>query len=645
MASHASISATSSSRSVRGRPQSLPSPYAEAGRAGRPPRRSRGDLPKELPVRRETGEAWWLDLPERELRPRTSTRSFWPEEGYTKGDLLAYYFNVADLLLPHLERRPLTMKRMPDGMDGDSFYEKTAPSHTPDWVHRVHRAVRGREGGPDRLPHGRRPRRRCCSSRTSARSRCTRCTPAAATRSTRTTCFFDLDPFPPYTYEDVLTVARHIKVVLDQLGLAGVPEDERRDRTADLRADRGGTMDLRRGAGVRRRVRPHDRPRRPRPRHDGLADRRPHRQDLHRPQHEPAGREHRGRLFAPARAARAGLDTAHVGRGHGRRLRAPGLPDRQRLGPVRRGRRPVGAGAGGTVRTTSRPRWRRSASSPRRTRAGRCRGPPRAPSRRKTSDEIAIASKDPALFEYVRRREFGAEGTTRAGAGRRRRHRQLVRDPQAPRDAAALRRPARARRRAAVVGRPQGPADAPRATSAWRCTPRSTRSSTGSSRARSPRATTAPARCASSTTGGTSRSSGPTRRSRSGCTGGGTRGSSSTSSRRGRTGSRSSRARQTAPLIASPPRSRPMLAEGGHEAFDDDGWWFEPKLDGIRCLAELSTGETVLRSRTGRVRHRDVPRAAHDPRARRRGERRDRRRDRRGGRRWEELLRGRCSSG
>jgi bifunctional non-homologous end joining protein LigD len=57
---------------------------------------------------------------------------------------------------------------------------------------------------------------------------------------------------------------------------------------------------------------------------------------------------------------------------------------------------------------------------------------------------------------------------------------------------------------------------------------------------------------------------------------------------------------QTRPLIAAPPRFSPMLAEGGHEAFDDDGWWFEPKLDGIRCLAELSTGETVLRTRTGR---------------------------------------------
>jgi bifunctional non-homologous end joining protein LigD len=57
---------------------------------------------------------------------------------------------------------------------------------------------------------------------------------------------------------------------------------------------------------------------------------------------------------------------------------------------------------------------------------------------------------------------------------------------------------------------------------------------------------------------------------------------------------------QTAPLIAQPPRFEPMLAEGGWEPFDDDRWWFEPKLDGIRCLAELSTGETVLRTRTGR---------------------------------------------
>ena len=43
-----------------------------------------------------------------------------------------------------------------------------------------------------------------------------------------------------------------------------------------------------------------------------------------------------------------------------------------------------------------------------------------------------------------------------------------------------------------------------------------------------------------------------------------------------------------------------MLAEGGWQAFDDDAWSFEPKLDGIRCLAEMTTGETRLITRTGR---------------------------------------------
>ncbi len=57
---------------------------------------------------------------------------------------------------------------------------------------------------------------------------------------------------------------------------------------------------------------------------------------------------------------------------------------------------------------------------------------------------------------------------------------------------------------------------------------------------------------------------------------------------------------QDAPLVESPRRFQPMLAEGGWKAFDDDGWWFEPKLDGIRCLAEMTTGETKLITRSGR---------------------------------------------
>lgn len=62
---------------------------------------------------------------------------FWPEEGITKGDLLAYYRDVAPALVPHLRGRPFTMKRYPDGWAGKHFFQKDAPSHMPAWIRRA----------------------------------------------------------------------------------------------------------------------------------------------------------------------------------------------------------------------------------------------------------------------------------------------------------------------------------------------------------------------------------------------------------------------------------------------------------------------------------------------------------------------------
>jgi len=58
----------------------------------------------------------------------------WPRDGYTKGDLVAYYRNVAAFILPHLVARPLTLQRYPDGIGGQSFFEKNAPRFLPSWV-------------------------------------------------------------------------------------------------------------------------------------------------------------------------------------------------------------------------------------------------------------------------------------------------------------------------------------------------------------------------------------------------------------------------------------------------------------------------------------------------------------------------------
>src|SRR5690606_6606942 len=59
---------------------------------------------------------------------------FWPAEGYTKGDLIAYHREVAPWLLPYLADRPLVLTRYPDGIEGQSFYQKDAPEWAPPWV-------------------------------------------------------------------------------------------------------------------------------------------------------------------------------------------------------------------------------------------------------------------------------------------------------------------------------------------------------------------------------------------------------------------------------------------------------------------------------------------------------------------------------
>ena len=69
-----------------------------------------------------------------ELRLTRLDKVFWPEEGYTKGDLLDYYRKIAPLLLPYLRDRPVVLDRYPDGIAGKSFYQKNSPEFLPAWL-------------------------------------------------------------------------------------------------------------------------------------------------------------------------------------------------------------------------------------------------------------------------------------------------------------------------------------------------------------------------------------------------------------------------------------------------------------------------------------------------------------------------------
>ncbi len=87
----------------------------------------------------------WLKIPtmtnkaeliveDRKIQVSNLDKVLYPKVGFTKGQVIDYYIRVVPVLLPHLKDRPLTMKRYPDGVEGEFFYEKNCPSHRPKWV-------------------------------------------------------------------------------------------------------------------------------------------------------------------------------------------------------------------------------------------------------------------------------------------------------------------------------------------------------------------------------------------------------------------------------------------------------------------------------------------------------------------------------
>src|SRR5205807_2636148 len=194
--------------------------------------RSRGPAftvatPRPLPVERE-GDHWTIEASGKRLKLTNLDKVFWPpgageapNGGYTKGDLLAYYYNVAETLLPHVDERPLTLKRMPDGIAGSSFFERRPPRGTPDWVARC--TVETEDGSPSEHLMATDPAALLfvvnlgCIDLHPAHARC-------ASFDEPDYLVFDLDPFPPAGFVETAAVAGHVHAALDSLGLQGCPK-------------------------------------------------------------------------------------------------------------------------------------------------------------------------------------------------------------------------------------------------------------------------------------------------------------------------------------------------------------------------------------------------------------------------------------
>ncbi len=189
----------------------------EAGEVGRSVASGLVDFPVEVRAVAEAGKFPIVGF-DRRLTLSNIDKPFF-SDGFTKGDLISYYASIAPVLVPHLLDRAIVMSRFPDGADGEFFYEKQAPGHQPDWMPLapIHSTVR--DGEIEFVTA-----RDAESLMWLANMGCIEIHPWLSTvpnTDVPSYAIFDLDPAERATWDQVVSVAKLLKVALDQLGLVG----------------------------------------------------------------------------------------------------------------------------------------------------------------------------------------------------------------------------------------------------------------------------------------------------------------------------------------------------------------------------------------------------------------------------------------
>lgn len=162
-----------------------------------------------------------ITVEDRELKLTNLDKIYWPELKITKGDMINYYVELSPYLLPHLKNRPFSMKPFPDGIYGDSFYQKEVPKEAPSW-YRSTPIPSGRRGMVNwglinDLPSLVWIANRGCIEMHTWFSRL----PNLATPDV---AVLDLDPSPESPFTDVIRIALLFKQLLDDLKLHSFPK-------------------------------------------------------------------------------------------------------------------------------------------------------------------------------------------------------------------------------------------------------------------------------------------------------------------------------------------------------------------------------------------------------------------------------------
>jgi DNA ligase D-like protein (predicted polymerase) len=156
-----------------------------------------------------------------ELALSNLDKVLYPEHGFTKGEVIDYYARIGPAILPHLEGRPATRKRYPDGVDAEAFFEKNAPSHTPKWVRTARLPTPG--GSRESLDFvviDDLPTLVWCANLAALELHI----PQWRIADDPDLMVFDLDPGPPASLDEARQVAVLLRDVLDEDGLAAFPK-------------------------------------------------------------------------------------------------------------------------------------------------------------------------------------------------------------------------------------------------------------------------------------------------------------------------------------------------------------------------------------------------------------------------------------
>ena len=170
----------------------------------------RDDKPAELVVREEAN-AILAEVGGRQVKLSNLDKVLYPEVGFAKRDVIDYFARIAPAVLPHLTGRALTLKRYPNGVDAQFFYEKNAPSHRPDWVQTA------RVGSIDYVLAEDEPTLVWLANLADLELHTSLA--LAATPERPTLVAFDLDPGPPATVVECCRVAELLRGMFEGLGL------------------------------------------------------------------------------------------------------------------------------------------------------------------------------------------------------------------------------------------------------------------------------------------------------------------------------------------------------------------------------------------------------------------------------------------